>query len=107
MKIVEAPNIPVIDLLGAARDPAMPFLARAIDPAQVRRRLECCQPFSDAETMRLSAIRVMRHNPGRRCLIEYDLQVESAALVRLQRGVRGCESYQIRMISYTIIVTRR
>jgi hypothetical protein len=77
MNIAVSPNIEVVDLLGAAHDRTMPFLAQAINPAQVRRQFEDCQRFSNAGKTRfqLSAVRVIRHTPGRRCLIEYDLQV--------------------------------
>jgi hypothetical protein len=73
-------HIPVIDPLGAAHDSAMPFLAEAINPVEVRRQFEDCRIFSKARDswLQLSAIRVVRHTPGRRCLIEYDVQVGNA-----------------------------
>jgi hypothetical protein len=60
----------------------MPFLAQAIDPRQAQRQLEQCLPSwtSGKKSFQLRAIRVLRHKPGRRCLIEYD--VDTAVLDR-------------------------
>jgi hypothetical protein len=71
-------QIPVIDPFGVAGDPQMPFLAQALDPQEVRRQLEqpsACLAGPDTP-IDLRAIRVVRHKPGRRCLIEYDLVIE-------------------------------
>lgn len=73
--MIEAPTTPVADRFGAADDLAMPFLRQALDPSEVQRQFELCLPsLADAsDSFRLGAIRVVRHKPGRRCVIEYDL----------------------------------
>ena len=74
--MTEAPRIFVTDPFGVVDDPAMPFLAQALDPLEVQRQFECCLPSSTAgnKPFQLRAIRVVRHKPGRRCLIEYDVE---------------------------------
>lgn len=74
--------VSVTDPYGIAADPAMPFLARAIDPDEVRRHLirRLIHDTDDGwEHAHLRAIRVVRHKPARRCLIEYDLAIEHHA----------------------------
>jgi len=68
----------VIDPFGAAADPAMPSLAQALDPAQAQRRLGrgLSRLAGPDGVVELRTIRVTRHKPGRRCVIEYDLDVE-------------------------------
>jgi hypothetical protein len=56
----------VSDPYRAAADPAMPFLAKALDPSAASAGL---RPWACGS---LVAIRVIRYKPGRRCLIEYD-----------------------------------
>ncbi len=59
-------------------DPAMPFLAEALDPDQIRRRFRRFLPrlgFTNAR-LHVGGARVVRHKPGRRCLIEYTLRIE-------------------------------
>lgn len=70
-------SIPVSDPFGVTDDPHMPFLAHALDPLEAQRQLThglgCTERH---ENVALHAIRVVRHKPGRRCLIEYDLKLE-------------------------------
>jgi hypothetical protein len=56
----------------------MPFLARALDPNEVQQRFAQGFPRLTGEKghVTLQAIRVIRHKPGRRCLIEYDVVVD-------------------------------
>lgn len=61
-------SVSVSDPFGVASDPKMPFLAAALDPAAAAAELaRVCGG-------RLRAVRVVRYKPGRRCLIEYDLE---------------------------------
>src|SRR5262249_33763379 len=71
-------QVPVIDPFGVAGDPQMPFLAQALDPQEVRHQLEqhSARLAGPDTSIDLRAIRVVRHKPGRRCLIEYDLVIE-------------------------------
>lgn len=58
-------------------DPRLPFLRLAIDPEQVARHLPPVVPGPAGELagVVVLAIRTLRHKPGRRCLIEYELEV--------------------------------
>ncbi len=69
-------NVRITDTFSAAEDPDMPLLARALDP---RHMCWCFQQhLSDAlggnGELTLTEIRVVRHKPGRRCLIEYQFE---------------------------------
>lgn len=76
-------RIEVLDPFDAARDPALPTVALALDPHEAQRQLgrrrlpRLTGPDGFA---RVRAIRVTRHKPGRRCVIEYDLEVERAEM---------------------------
>lgn len=55
-------------------DAHIPFLAEALDAVQVQRHLMAIWPrFGQRGTVLAS--RVVRHKPGRRCLIEYDVAI--------------------------------
>ena len=58
-------------------DSRLPFLARALDPEQVARHLRARVggAASPAAQVVVRAIRTLRYKPGRRCLIEYELEV--------------------------------
>ena len=71
-------GVSVIDRFGAAADPALPTVAAALDPARaaaaIGPRLPECH-----RALELAAIRVVRHKPGRRCVIEYDFRLRDGA----------------------------
>ena len=71
-------DVALIDPLGVTNDPAMSSLAAALDPAEVRRRFRGRLRRLTGENglPRLRTIRATRYKPGRRCVIEYDLEVE-------------------------------
>ena len=78
-------TVPVVDPFGVSGDSEMPFLAQATDPADVEWRVGrlvagTLRGGSNAgeSDVRLIAIRVVRHKPGRRCLIEYDFEMGRA-----------------------------
>ena len=71
-------DIPVLDPFGVATDPKMPFLGTAINPAEAQRGLSECEANLPDKPY-LSAIRVVRYKPERRCLIEYDVEWERAS----------------------------
>src|SRR5438132_2774890 len=74
--------VPVIDRFGAAVDPALPSLARCLDSNQAVSRLRRACPHLIGERAELRAIRVTRHKPGRRCVVEYDFEaLENFSLV--------------------------
>src|SRR5437867_11959416 len=70
-------NAVTLDPFGARADPRMPLLARALDPEEVERYLRAHRvgPPDAASRLALRAIRTVRHKPGRRCLIAYDVEV--------------------------------
>jgi hypothetical protein len=80
MKRTEA--IPVTDPFGAAGDAEMPSLAPALDPDEARRQFDEKLGHLAGEGGRLDlrGIRVTRYKPGRRCVIEYDLDIERAGM---------------------------
>ena len=95
-----------LDPFGVRTDPAMPLLARALDPEEVERRLRAPEagPFGGALRLALRAIRTVRYKPGRRCLIEYDLEVtrrdgppEAITLVAKARA-RGADTGTFRLV---------
>lgn len=70
--------VPVTDPFGVAGDPEMPSLDPALDPDEARRQFDDRLGHLAGEDGRLSLreIRVTRYKPGRRCVVEYDLDVE-------------------------------
>jgi len=62
----------------AASDPSLPSLRLALDREEVKRQFKHRLPRLAGENgfVRVRGVRVVRHKPGRRCLLEYDLRVE-------------------------------
>jgi hypothetical protein len=71
-------NVPITDPFGAANDQEMPSIAPALDPDEAQRQFEqhLGHLAGEGGFLRLREIRVARYKPGRRCLIEYDLDLE-------------------------------
>jgi aminoglycoside phosphotransferase (APT) family kinase protein len=88
-----APTVVVADSFGVADDPAMPALARALDGDEVVRQLGALTGLTSG-TGRVGLLggRVLRYKAGRRCLIEYTVNVErpdgATEVVRLVGKVR-------------------
>jgi hypothetical protein len=81
----------VIDPFGAARDSEMPSLASALDPQEAQRQFEDRlqgKLVGESGSLRLREIRVRRYKPGRRCVIEYDLDIERPEVLTLLGKVR-------------------
>ena len=96
----------MVDPFGARADPQMPCLARALDPEEVERHLHARYVGSPGAPARLAlrAIRAVRYKPGRRCLIEYDVEVthcdapaEVVTLVAKARA-RGADTGTFRLL---------
>jgi len=68
----------VSDSFNSAADPELPTLALALNPVEAKEEFKRRLPrLSGANgKLRLKAIRVIRHKPGRRCVIEYDVRVQ-------------------------------
>src|SRR5437867_3849880 len=99
-------NAVTLDPFGARADPRMPLLARALDPEEVERYLRAHRvgPPDAASRLALRAIRTVRYKPGRRCLIEYDVEVtrrdappEVVTLVAKARA-RGADTATFRLL---------
>lgn len=69
-------SVTVSDPFGAAQDRDLPSLALALDPEVARHECKRRLPRLSGEgRLRLQSIRVIRHKPGRRCVVEYDVEV--------------------------------
>ena len=75
-------KISVHDPFGAIADPALPALKLALDPFEAKEEFKRRLPRLAGEDglVLLRAIRVIRHKPGKRCVIEYDVKVEREGL---------------------------
>lgn len=70
-------NISVSDPFNAASDSALPTVAHALNPVEAKSEFKRRLPkLSGNGKLRLKAIRVTRHKPGKRCVIEYDVEVD-------------------------------
>lgn len=72
-------NVAVSDPFDVVRDRALPTLALALDPVEVDRRFRQEIASGLRHEFELRAIRVTRYKPARRCVIEYDLDVDDGA----------------------------
>jgi hypothetical protein len=65
-----------LDPFGLRADPRLPLVARALDPVEVERQLRSLAVGTARAPARLAvrAIRAVRYKPGRRCVIEYDVE---------------------------------
>ncbi len=98
-------NISVSDPFNSLSDPALPALAFALDPQIARKEMKRGLPRLTGENslVRLQAIRVVRHKPGRRCVVEYDVNIErpdspseTVTLIGKMRARRfGNEGYRL------------
>ena len=67
-------RVSVTDPFGIAGDAALANACAALDPQTVEQAFaKAKQPLEDLAEVRVEAIRVTRHKPGKRCVIEYDL----------------------------------
>src|SRR5258706_13055968 len=75
-------KITVNDAFQAADDPALPALKLALDPFEAKEEFKRRLPRLAGEDglVLLRAMRVIRHKPGKRCVIEYDVKVEREGL---------------------------
>ncbi len=71
---MRAPEVLITDRFGVTNDPKMPFLAEALEPGKIEQQLT--ERLLLGQPLRVCAARVTRHKPGRRCVIEYDLELQ-------------------------------
>lgn len=79
-KVARINPVLVSDPWQATWDASLPTVRQAIDPGEVQARLNeaCVELVAARGRMKLCAIRVTRHKPGRRCVIEYDVRFPAA-----------------------------
>lgn len=95
-----------LDTAAVARDGAIPGLSRALDPQEAARWLEphLARIAEPGWRIRLRSLRPIRHKPGRRCLIEYELDLErrSAPAERIvvlgKMRSRGVDHATVRLV---------
>ena len=81
--IVQDRVVTVDDPFGVAADPGLPLAALALDPQRVARELQRLPALGGINGHpQLRAIRVIRHKPGRRFMVEYDVAISTALGVR-------------------------
>jgi len=87
-------SVVVHDPYGVTGDAALPRSALALDPRHAERELGRLEHFRES-TVVLRAIHVTRHKPGKRCVVEYDIEVatrdgarERVTLVGKMRAAR-------------------
>ncbi|GAB4240710.1 MAG: hypothetical protein Kow0049_28770 [Stanieria sp.] len=86
-------NVFISDPFNIATDPKMPFLAEAINPIQAQQCLTKALSYKFKQ-IQLHAIRVIRHKPGRRCAIAYELTVDTQSLVIIGKArAKGLDRY--------------
>ena len=74
----------------AAADAALPTVVAALDPALAAAECKRHLPrLSGDGRLKLKAIRVVRHKPGKRCVIEYDVKVKQPGEVDQRVTVIG------------------
>ncbi|HEX6827564.1 MAG TPA: hypothetical protein VF104_01145, partial [Burkholderiales bacterium] len=78
MSAASLDRVRIEDPFGVTADAALEDIAVALDPEAMEGRLAAALRERVAGTARLREIRVVRHKPGRRCLIEYGFDVVSA-----------------------------
>ena len=98
-------KVKVSDPFAAASDTQMPSIGPALDPAEVKAEFKRGLPRLAGEDGQVvvKSIRVTRHKPGKRCVIEYDVRVErpggprrKAILIGKVRARRfGNEAYRL------------
>lgn len=75
-------SIFVTDPFSALDDPALPTLRLALEPDEARHQLKHHLPrlAGEGAKFRLKAIRVVKHKLSKRCVVEYELRVQSSGL---------------------------
>ena len=101
-QVADSSECPVVIL-----DYALPFAKLATDSREVRGVLSNCLYGSmpGAETVSVAGMRVIRHKPGKRCLIEYDIEEDSTGrkhslLAKMTRRPVARRVYQIQQSVY-------
>jgi hypothetical protein len=97
-------TIAIQDPLNLLADPKLSFLSAALDPLQVQQQFQS-QIFHHAqriEALEVQAIRVIRHKPQRRCLIEYDVRVEQQNRIQFMTWIGKVQAKRFKPSSYQL-----
>lgn len=84
-------------------DPALPTLAPALDPAEAARRVpRRLARLAGDNPIRLLGARLVRHKPGKRAIVEYEVEVDRGVrrervrvLGKIQRGRFGNSGFRL------------
>ena len=87
--------VPVHDPTGAIGDPELPTLALALHPDAAEAQLARVPSLAAAGAGPLVRIAVLRHKPGRRCLIAYELERYGTVLGKIQRRRYGKSGFRL------------
>jgi aminoglycoside phosphotransferase (APT) family kinase protein len=70
-----------VNLQAVQNDPSLKFLAAIVNPKAVKFQFQS-QLLShlQADEINVYAIRLMRHKPGKRCLVEYDVEIKRSGV---------------------------
>src|SRR5262249_13984831 len=79
----------VIDSFGVTADSELPTLRLALDPVQVSKHLSQRVRRLRRTRSRLQSIQVLHYKPARRCLLEYELDVEESGLAPHRVSIIG------------------
>ena len=84
-------KIKVIDDFGAINDPQLPSVALALDRVAVKAEFKRGLPrlAGDGGQVIVKSMRVIRHKPGKRCVIEYDVRLEHPDQPRQRAALIG------------------
>jgi hypothetical protein len=83
-------EVKVSDPFGAAADRELPTVASALDPASVNEEFHHGLPrLATDGRVTVRSITVIRHKPGRRCVIEYDVRVRGDDRPRIKVRLLG------------------
>jgi hypothetical protein len=94
-------DVSVFDPIGVTNDPLMPFLGGALDPIEVQYQFDyhLSEKAIECFNLHLRSIRVVRYKPGRRCLVEYEVEVGGGKPITLigkaRRRGTGLKTYGI------------
>ena len=72
------PGVSTSNWSGASSDPAFPSLHRALDPAVAEAALQPVAASMGATALALRHARIVRYKPGKRCLVQYDVELLSS-----------------------------
>jgi hypothetical protein len=87
-------NVALVGDLRALRDSKMPWIARAVDHREIDQRIAPMIAI-DGRYPRLSEIRIARHKPGRRCVIEYVFESELRVYGKIRARGTDVRSHEV------------